>query len=132
MNVVARPKVCGIRTVSPLATSEKEILASVVAHWRALGVPGSLVASIPNEASFGQAGLTRGLADLLVIAPGLPVGFLELKTERGRLSVHQEAFEAICDRAGVLYAVTYGRDEPIALLEAWKVVRPAISARGAI
>ena len=51
-------------------------------------MPGSLVAAIPNAFAHGQPGLTRGLPDLLVIAPqlGRLTGFIELKTETGRMS----------------------------------------------
>jgi hypothetical protein len=107
------------------APSEKAIQAAVLDHWRALGLPGTLVAAIPNAHPFGQPGLTPGLFDLLVVAPGLPVAFIELKTEPGRLSRAQESFRLLLKSAGVPCAVTYGRDEPIAVLEAWKVVRRA-------
>jgi hypothetical protein len=103
--------------------SEAAIQASVIAHWRAFGVHGSLVAAIPNARAHGQAGLTRGLYDLICIAPKFGVGFLELKTSRGRESEHQVNFGAILTNANVPHAVTYGRDEPIALLERWGIVR---------
>ena len=103
--------------------SEAAIHKAVVAHWRALGVPGSLVATIPNMGAMGQHGLTKGLPDLMVMAPGLPVGFIELKAEKGRLSEAQLDFKMSCEGIGVPYALTFGRDEPIAILEKWQVVR---------
>lgn len=106
-----------------LHASEKAIQAAVVAHWRAFGVPGSLVAAIPNARAFGQPGLTKGLFDLLVIAPGLGVCFMELKTARGKVSQEQRDFETLLWNTGVPYAIAYGRDEPIAVLEEWGVVR---------
>ena len=111
-----------------LEPSEKAIQTAVIAHWRVFGVPGSMVAAIPNERAHGQPGLTRGLSDLLVLCPGLPIGFIELKAARGRLSAHQRSFLAILDRCGVKCAVTFGRDEPIAVLEQWGVVRRSCSA----
>ena len=51
------------------APREGLIQAAVVEHWLKLGVPGSLVAAIPNANAHGQPGLTRGLPDLLVISP---------------------------------------------------------------
>ena len=109
--------------MSQARLSEKAIQTAVIDHWRALGVPDSLVAAIPNAGSFGQPGLHKGLFDLLVIAPGFGVGFIELKTERGRLSAAQEAFKTVLLRAVVPYAVCSGRDEPIRALEQWGVVR---------
>lgn len=102
---------------------EAEIHKAVIGHWRALGLPGTLVATIPNMGAMGQYGLTKGLPDLIVLAPGLPVGFIELKAEKGRLSEAQLDFKMSCEGIGAPYALTYGRDEPIRVLEQWKVVR---------
>jgi hypothetical protein len=102
---------------------ESDIARAVIQHWRALGVPGSLVAAIPNAYSHGQAGLTRGLPDLIVMAPGLPVGFIELKTKSGRIRPEQADFKARCLSLGIAHSITRGRDEPIEILETWNVVR---------
>ena len=114
----------GRRTGAP-EPAERLIQGAVLDHWRRLGLPGTLVAAIPNARAFGQAGLTAGLFDLMVIAPGLPVAFLELKTRAGRMSREQERFRLLLIAAGVPHAVTYGRDEPIAVLAKWGVVRRA-------
>jgi transcriptional regulator with XRE-family HTH domain len=127
-----------------LEPSEDQITAAVVEHWKTLGVPGSLVAAIPNKRAFGQAGLTRGLPDLLVLSPQLGrfTGYIELKrgrgrrivgkwgkvTRRGRLSGEQTDIGKLLVERGVPYAVCLGRDEPIKILEAWGAVRPAIKA----
>lgn len=109
-----------------LAPSEDAITVAVVDHWKRLGVPGSLVASIPNKRAFGQAGLRRGLADLLVLAPGLCVGFIELKRDHDSgISDEQREFGRLCDQLGVPYTVAVGRDEPIRVLEDWGAVRRA-------
>jgi hypothetical protein len=108
------------------APSEDDITAAVVDHWRLLGVPSSLIASIPNKRAFGQPGLRRGLADLLVLSPELPVGFIELKRDwDSDISDPQRDFGSLCTRLGIPYAVCIGRDEPIKLLEAWGAVRRA-------
>jgi hypothetical protein len=110
------------------APCEREIQAAVLAHWRSLAVPGTLVAAVPNAGALGQPGLHRGLFDLVVIGgPFLRgrTGWLELKTAKGRVSDHQKTFKDICIHAGVPYAITFGRDEPIRVLEEWGVVRPA-------
>jgi hypothetical protein len=105
------------------AAGEKAIHAAVIAHWRAFGVPGSLVATIPNARAFGQPGLCKGLFDLVVIAPDLPVGFIELKRLGGLISEEQGDFAALCHLRGIPCEVTFGRDEPIAVLEKWGAVR---------
>lgn len=103
--------------------TEKAITRAVLDHWRARGVAGSLVASIPNAASFGQPGLTRGLPDLLVLVPGALAGFLELKTETGKLSEHQQHFISLAERAMVRAHVAYGLDEALTILESWGALK---------
>jgi hypothetical protein len=108
------------------APSEDDITAAVVYHWRTLGVPRTLVASIPNKRAFGQPGLRRGLADLLILAPDLPVGFMELKRDDDSpVSDAQRDFGRLCAGLCIPYAICVGRDEPIRLLEAWGAVRRA-------
>jgi hypothetical protein len=108
------------------APRETLIQAACLEHWLTLGVPGSLVAAIPNAGAMGQPGLTCGLADLLVLAPGLPVGFIELKRDRkSPVSDAQREFGRLCDKLGVRFAICSGRDEPIRLLEHWGVVKRA-------
>lgn len=100
---------------------ESQIHRAVVDYWRKAGRRDTLLATIPNMNPHGQAGLTPGLADLIVIGGG-KVRFLELKTETGKLTRSQEAIKAICEANGVEYAVTYGREEPIAVLKEWGIV----------
>lgn len=115
MSVVRRPVV-----------SERSIQTAVIQHWRALGVPGSLVAAIPNAGALGQPGLTAGLSDLLVLGGIVRVAFIELKTSRGRTSDAQLAFQERCRALAIPCVVTHGRDEPIELLQIWGVLRPSI------
>jgi hypothetical protein len=110
--------------------SERQIQAAVLEHWRALALPDTLVAAIPNANAFGQDGLTPGLFDLIVFTPKLSpaVGFLELKKAGGRLSAAQTEMKLMMVRLGVPYAVTFGRDQPIHVLEEWGAVRPQRAA----
>jgi transcriptional regulator with XRE-family HTH domain len=111
--------------------SEDTITAAVLQHWRVLGVPGSLVAAIPNKHAFGQPGLTRGLPDLLVLSPTLgdKTGFIEQKrARRGRTSSEQLAIAEIMQKLGVPYALVRGRDEPLEILELWGAVRQSARA----
>lgn len=104
-------------------TSEASITRAVMDHWRKPGLPNTLVASIPNMGARGQYGLTKGLPDLMVLGDFPGVGFIELKAEKGRLSPAQIEFQSLCRTLGIEHRVTYGREEPIAVLEEWGVVR---------
>lgn len=103
--------------------TEKQIQSAVMAHWKAFALPNTFVGAIPNAGALGQPGLTKGIFDLLVMSPKIGAGFLELKTEKGATTEHQESFRLACIRAGVKCAVAYGRDEPIVVLREWGVVR---------
>lgn len=112
------------------APLEDAIQAAVIHHWRMTGVDGSLVAAIPNKKAFGQAGLTPGLPDLMVITPrlGRVTGYIELKRDAGRLSEPQLAIRALMAMRDIPYVCTYGRDQPIEVLEEWGAVRPRARA----
>lgn len=109
------------------APRESLIQAACIDHWRALGVPGSLVAAVPNANAHGQPGLTKGLFDLVVMSPTLGdrTAWLELKADDGELSDDQKKVKLIMIARGVPYAVAYGRDAPIRVLEDWGAVRRA-------
>ena len=112
---------CLRRLTDPL---EKDIQQAVVDHWGVFGLPHTLVAAIPNAGALGQPELTEGLADLVVLAPSLPVGFMEIKrNEQSPMSEEQIEFAQRCDDLGIPYALCVGRDEPIRVLEQWGVVR---------
>jgi hypothetical protein len=104
---------------------ESDIQRAVLDHWKVAGVKGSLVAAVPNAHAFGQAGLTRGLFDLVVFSPklGPRTAWLELKREGGKLSLHQVTIIATMRALGIPHAVTYGRDEPIKVLRQWGAIR---------
>lgn len=105
---------------------ETQITKAVVDHWRSLGMPDTLVASIPNAGAMRQAGLTKGLPDLIVLGHFMGVGFIELKAEKGRPSPAQLQFQTLCRALGIEHRITYGRDEPIAVLEEWGIVRKRV------
>lgn len=105
---------------------EKDIQAAVVEHWQKLGRPMTLVAAIPNAFAFGQPGLTKGLADLMVLGPDVPnkIAFMELKRGAGDTPTEEQLnFATLCAKLGLHCPCVHGRDEPIAYLEKWNVVR---------
>jgi len=109
-----------------LKPSETQIQASVVQHWRLLGRPNTLVACLPNAGAMGQPGLTKGLPDLLVLAPSLPVAFIELKRDENSVITDEQLdFAKLCAKLGIPCVICVGRDDPIRLLAEWGVVRRA-------
>jgi hypothetical protein len=106
------------------APREAAIQAAVLAHWQAFGTEGSMVAAVANANAHGQPGLTKGLFDLVVFSRTLGdrTGWLELKADDGKLSPDQQSFKVHLIARGVPYAVTYGRDEPIKILEIWGAI----------
>lgn len=108
--------------------SEAQIQSAVIEHWRTFARDHTLVAAIPNARAFGQAGLTRGLFDLLCLGGSVGVGFLELKTDKGKPSAEQERFASLCEHHMLHHRITYGRDEPIRVLEEWGIVRRQVAS----
>jgi hypothetical protein len=94
------------------AISETEIQADVLDYWRAHGRPDTLVA------------VAEGIViDLIVLAPGLPLGFIGLKRHLGStMTAQQREFGELCLKLGVAYAAVAGQRQPIRVLEAWGVV----------
>jgi hypothetical protein len=114
------------KSVRRLSPSEKAITAAIIGHWRLARTPSTLVAAIPNMGAFGQAGLTAGLPDFLVIGPN-GVGFIELKKEfkanRELRTKEQCDFAELCAIREIPYALAFGRDEPIEVLQRWGVIK---------
>ena len=94
---------------------EDRIQADIVKYLRSKGI---FTFSIPNEgagrggairtAQLVTMGLFPGVADLCVwwkTSHGTVVGFLEVKTEKGRQSDRQKHFQDLCEQHGIPYAV---------------------------
>jgi hypothetical protein len=117
-------------TVQDLA-SEGEIQRSIVQHWKLLGMPGSILAHIPNgekrdpvtAAKLKALGVLPGIPDLLCVSPRSGVFFVELKRHGGRTSPEQQSVHERLRTAGVEVFTVVGVDDAVALLEQRGVIR---------
>ena len=114
--------------------TEQQIHRAVVQHLRQRGVSGLVFCHVPNggyrrhaeAAIFKSLGVRPGTADLLLWHDGKSFA-IELKARGGRPSETQLAFLADFDRAGGYTAVAEGLDRALATLEAWGLLRGAVS-----
>ena len=102
--------------MTPPALTERQIHRAVITRWKALGRKGTLIATIPNAGAMGQAGLTKGLPDLIVFGPD-GVHAIELKTLKGKATVEQLAVQDTWRSTGCRHEVCHGLDAAIATLE---------------
>lgn len=79
--------------------------------------------SVAAGAKLKAMGMLPGVADFALVLPGGQGAFLEIKTLDGDQSPEQRAFEALCVKAGVPYAVAHSLDEAKAILEGWQALR---------
>lgn len=108
------------------ARPEDQIQRAVMLHLRTRGAPGVFAFAVPNggyrkpkEAAIMKGlGVTAGVPDICIVKSGMAL-FLELKAEKGKVSVAQEcAHQKIFD-AGAPVVVATGLDAALAQLEKW-------------
>jgi hypothetical protein len=82
--------------------------------------------SVPNEGAGKDKlrtmqmitmGLRPGTADLVVWLPWGEIGYLEVKTEIGKLSENQRRFKKRCEENGMFYAVVRSVEDVQKILE---------------
>ncbi len=71
-----------------------------------------------------RLGHRAGVADLVFILPEGKVGFIEMKTEKGRQSESQKAFQQDVERMGCPYAVCRSLEAVQEVLEDWGLSGP--------
>jgi len=119
--------------VSPrhrLPLGEGAIQRAVFSHLEWRGAPGVYAFHVPNggkrtpaeAAIFKGLGARAGTPDVIVIHSGRCYA-IELKTERGRLTMVQREAIAALERAGASTAVCRGLDAALHRLEAWGLLR---------
>ena len=74
-------------------------------------------------------GTRAGVADLLLFHKGKLFG-LEIKAPGGRASEAQLKFLSDIDAAGAYTAMPEGLDAALQTLEAWGLIKPALTMRG--
>lgn len=119
--------------------SEAAIRRAAFTHWKLFRAPGTAIISIPNEGADRRnrfvvldhiaQGMFPGAPDWGCLGPEAgKIRFLEFKADDGKLSDEQKSCHALLRSLGFEVEVTWGRDEPIIVLERWGMCRPQPSA----
>ncbi len=105
--------------------TEGEIQKAVFAEIAARKVPGVVAWHCPNGPSARRkSGYLAGVSDVNAVHRGKFYA-MELKKDGGRASQEQLEFVAAINTAGGYAFVAEGRDQAIACLEAWGILRKA-------
>lgn len=96
--------------------------------YRAFAIPNGGRRDKITGAILKREGVKAGIADVGLIGQGGWVAFMEIKTNKGRLSPAQIEFRDWCGSNGVPYAVVRGLDEAEETLRGWNVPLRARSA----
>lgn len=90
-------------------------------YWFA--VPNAARRSLQLAARMKAEGMKAGIADICIMFPRGITSWMELKTPRGVQSIHQQGFQAICERLGHRYALVRTFDEADTVLRGWGALR---------
>jgi len=82
-------------------------------------VPNQSKSSIQYRVKLKRMGLISGVPDLVLILDDGNVGFIEVKTSKGRLSPSQKEFGEECAKRCVFWGVARSVDDADALVNAW-------------
>lgn len=103
--------------------TEAQIQTEIVEYLSRQGI---FCHSVPNEGAGKNKlrtmrmitmGMKPGTADLVVWFPWGEIGYLEVKTETGKLSDKQRRFEKRCEEHGVFYAVVKSVEDVREIME---------------
>lgn len=111
--------------------SEHRIQVSLIEYLTITAKPEIFYFAVPNGGlrnvrvaqRMKAEGLKPGVSDMCFLLPEGKCGWLELKTQTGRLSDHQMGFKARCEKLGHLWAMARSVDEAIPTLRTWGVLR---------
>lgn len=97
-------------------------------RWRArqdcfwFAVPNGGSRNVIEASNMKDQGVRAGVPDMILICKGRTYG-LELKSDKGRVSVAQEATQIDMEIAGAIVATAYGLDAALAQVEQWGLMR---------
>lgn len=77
-------------------------------------------------AKLKRLGMLPGVADFAFVLPDGRGAFIEVKTDDGKQSLEQLAFQSRCYEAGVPYAVARSLDEAKSVLGKWGALRNSV------
>jgi hypothetical protein len=111
--------------------SEAKLQIAIVDLLVATAAPGVRFFHVPNgglrskrsAAQFKRMGVMPGVSDLIISMPNGRMGFLELKSAKGRLADSQKSFLSAMEFNGNLTAVVRDLDSAMAVLIAWGAIR---------
>ena len=90
-------------------------------------VPNGESRSARTGAKLKRMGVRAGVFDFALVLPGGQAAFLELKTEKGRLSTVQKVFQEAAKKAGAITAVCASPEAVQAVLKGWGAVKSGLS-----
>ena len=102
-------------------------LSRTLFEWLQIAKPRCIYTAVPNgghrnvieAANFKRQGVIAGAGDW-VFTWDLGSGWIELKTDKGKLNANQEAFRDTCQRLGVKYEVARSLEDAIGILREWE------------
>jgi len=98
------------------------------ATYRAFAVPNGGKRDRVTGAILKREGVKAGVADIVIVRQGGSVAFLEVKTNKGRLSNSQVEFRDWCAANGVPFAIVRGVGDVQSTLVDWNVPLKARAA----
>ena len=105
--------------------TESQIQKAVFDNLKSRAMPGVVFWHVPNDpSSRRKSGYRAGVSDVNALHRGKFYA-MELKKDGGRASQEQLEFIAAINTAGGYAFVAEGRDQAIACLEAWGIIRKA-------
>lgn len=79
--------------------------------------------SIQTAVRDKKLGIKAGVADIVIMWKGSNIGFIELKTEKGKLSDSQKEFRDTCESFSFQYAVCRSVLDVANTIKGWGIIR---------
>lgn len=104
------------------------LVVAIRPELRVIAIPNQGKRSLITGRRMVAEGLTKGVADLLIMFPADEgaIAWLEMKTPKGRLSDEQHGFHAICERLGHRWGMAQSVEEALIVLRGWNALKPNV------